>query len=39
VFGLEKTAFKVRFLNEGNGMVVSMGEKLSYLMDDEEKSL
>ncbi len=39
VFGLEKTAFRVRFLNEGNGMVINMGEKLSYLMDDEETSL
>jgi hypothetical protein len=39
VFGLEKTAFKVRFLNEKNGMEVKLGEKFSYLMDDEEKEL
>lgn len=39
VFGLDKTAFKVRFLNEKNGMEVKLGEKFSYLMDDEEKEL
>jgi hypothetical protein len=39
VFGLEKTSFKVRFINETKGLQVKLGEKFSYLMDDEEKDL
>lgn len=35
VVGLEKTSFKVRFLNQINGLQVKLGEKFSYLMDDE----
>jgi hypothetical protein len=34
IIGLEKTSFKVRFLDEKNGLEVKLGEKFSYLMDD-----
>lgn len=39
VVGLEKTSFKVRFLNEKNGLEVKLGERFTYLMDNEEKDL
>jgi hypothetical protein len=34
VFGLEKTSFKVRFINQLNGLSLKLGEKFAYLMDD-----
>lgn len=36
VYGLDKTAFKVRFLNENNGLELKLGEKFSYVMDNLE---
>lgn len=39
IVGLEKTSFKVRFINQLNGLSVKIGEKFAYLMDDEEKEI
>jgi hypothetical protein len=35
VSGLEKTDFKIRFIENTGGLKVTLGEKFSYLFDDE----
>lgn len=39
VVGLQKASFKVRFINQLNGLEVKHGEKFTYLFDDEEKDM
>ena len=39
IVGLEMTLFKVRFIENVKGLEVSLGEKFSYLFDDEEKEI
>ena len=37
VVGIEKTSFKVRFIDQINGLELKLGEKFTYLFDNEEQ--
>lgn len=39
IVGLDRTSFKVRFLNHESVFKLKLGEKFTYLMDNEENSL
>ena len=39
LYGLEKTSFKIRFLEKTDGIALTLGEKFTYLFDDNENSI